>query len=128
MSTSEPGLESSSSPREDREMKIVEALKRPLRTAERTVIAEIDARELDARSSQEGDAASREEAMSAQREDAMDLFPRIGERHDQSEVPTRSVKGHEVTAIKAEVSEEEAREIDRLLKEIDASMGDGDKE
>ncbi len=83
---------------------------RPLRSQDRTVVADINARVLDARSTQEEEALHKEDVL---------RFPRIGEGADQSDIPTRSVKGHElIDTATVRINEEDEAELARLLVEI----------
>lgn len=77
--------------------------------SEQTVVAQLDARELDARSTREERAVTRAGIVA---------FPVIGEEEfDEVEIPTLSVKGHMVEPSLSS-SDDEDEELDRLLGEL----------
>jgi hypothetical protein len=77
--------------------------------SEQTVVAQLDARALDARSTREERAVTRAGIVA---------FPVIGEEEfDEVEIPTLSVKGHMVES-SITSSDDEDEELDRLLDEL----------
>lgn len=87
---------------------------------ERTVITDIDARELDARSEGEDD----ELMLMGEGPPTLERHPLIGEE-DEDEIPTRSMKGHHVAPPPVEHDGTE-EELDRLIEELATSFDDED--